>query len=142
MIRKAESRDIESLAILMGELGYPTSPDEMEKRMERINNQGNYLTLVCEKDKEIIGMIGMMHCFRYEKTDSYVRIVAYVVDGRFRGRGIGKELLNEAEEWAHQNDAVMVTLNSGNRSERDLAHQFYINQGFEASATGFYKKLS
>lgn len=141
MIRKAVQSDIEDLAHLMGELGYPTSPGEMEKRMEVIFENSSYHTYVFVRDNGVVGMIGFMHCYRYEKSDSYIRINGFVVDSKSRGIGIGKALLRFAENWARENGATMVTLNSGNRTERKDAHAFYERCGFEGSATGFYKKL-
>lgn len=142
MIRVVEPHDVAELARLMGELGYPTSEEEMKKRMDVIFTNASYHTLVYEHDEQLVGMIGMIHCYRFEKTESYIRIIDFVVQSELRGKGIGKELLKEAEKWAIEKDAAMVTLNSGNRSERNDAHIVYKRWGFEGSATGFYKKLT
>ncbi|WP_242698129.1 GNAT family N-acetyltransferase [Bacillus sp. SD088] len=48
----------------------------------------------------------------------YIRIVAFVVDSNYRGKGIGKKLLAEAESWARRIGATGIGLNSGNRPER------------------------
>jgi len=37
LIRKATKKDINQLAVLMGELGYPTTAEEMEQRFNKIN---------------------------------------------------------------------------------------------------------
>lgn len=125
----------------MGELGYSTKRDEMEKRMSVIFENPSYHTYVCDRDGALVGMIGFIHCYRYENNDSYIRINAFVVESDSRGGGIGKELLRFAENWAKENGATMVTLNSGNRIERNNAHAFYERCGFEGIATGFYKEL-
>jgi len=142
LIRKAIQKDVSQLAILMGELGYPTTTDEMETRFSKISLNPLYNTQVAEKNGVIVGMIGMMLGFSYDKNEDYVRIVALVVDSEYRKLGIGKKLIEKAEEWAKGQGANKMALNSGNRSERDDAHHFYIKQGFEGSATGFYKSLS
>ncbi|MCA0987565.1 GNAT family N-acetyltransferase [Guptibacillus algicola] len=141
MIRKAIDSDIEVLAHLMGELGYPTSTEEMEIRMGVIFEESSNHTYVFVRDNGVVGMIGFMHCYRYENSDSYIRINGFVVDSESRGIGIGKALLRFAESWARESGATMVTLNSGNRTERKAAHAFYERCGFEGNATGFYKKL-
>ncbi|WP_270181395.1 GNAT family N-acetyltransferase [Alkalihalobacillus sp. CinArs1] len=141
MIREAISRDVKGLAHLMGELGYPTSVEEMEKRMCIIFENQYYQTYVYVDGDVVVGMIGFMHCYRYESSDSYIRINGFVVDSHARGKGIGKSLLHFAESWAEENGASLVTLNSGNRPERIDAHAFYERCGFVGSATGFYKKL-
>lgn len=141
MIRKAIQRDVNQLAVLMGELGYPTTTEEMESRFSRIDSNPLYNTQVVERNGVIVGMIGMMLGFHYEKNDNYVRIVALVVDSEYRKQGVGEKLIEKAEEWAKVQGANKIALNSGNRSDRDDAHHFYIRRGFEGSATGFYKVL-
>jgi GNAT superfamily N-acetyltransferase len=142
MIREATKQDIGGLAKLMGELGYPTNIDEMKYRMSNIISNNAYQTYVYEEDGKLLGMIGMILCYRFEKSESYMRVVAFVVNSELRGKGIGSKLLNEAENWAKKQGAKMVTLNSGNRTERNDAHQYYIRRGFEGKATGFYKQLN
>ncbi|WP_231514870.1 GNAT family N-acetyltransferase [Oceanobacillus salinisoli] len=142
MIRKAIREDVSQLSVLMGELGYPTTIDEMEHRFSKINSNSLYNTQVAEKDGVIVGMIGMMLGFHYEKNENYVRIVALVVNSKYRRQGIGERLIEKVEEWAKEQGANRIVLNSGNRNERNDAHQFYIRQGFEGKATGFYKALS
>lgn len=141
MIRKATESDISQMAKLMGELGYPTTKEEMEQRFLKINTCNLYNTQVAEFNEKIVGMIGMILGYHYEKNDNYVRIVALVVDSEYRKKGIGKKLIMAAEEWAEHQSANRLVLNSGNRSERSEAHQFYTDRGFEAKATGYYKTL-
>lgn len=87
-------------------------------------------------------MIGMILGFPYEKNDNYVRIVALVVDSIYRKQGIGENLIEKAEEWAKEQGANGIVLNSGNRRERIDAHQFYLKRGFEGKSTGFVKILN
>jgi GNAT superfamily N-acetyltransferase len=142
LIRTATEKDISELSVLMGELGYPTTINEMAQRFMKINSNSVYNTQVAEVDGVIVGMVGMILGFHYEKNENYVRIVALVVDSKYRKQGIGEKLIQKAEEWAKEQGANKLVLNSGNRSERDDAHQFYIRRGFEGKATGFYKVLS
>src|SRR5699024_1718698 len=97
---------------------------------------------IAEKNGVIVGMIGMLLGFHYEKNENYVRIVALVVDSEYRKQGIGERLIEKAEEWAKEQGANKIVLNSGNRSERDDANDFYTRRVFEGSSTGFYKVLS
>src|SRR5699024_299675 len=126
----------------MGELGYLTTTAELEFRCSQISSNSLYNTQIAEKNEVIVGMIVMMLDFHYEKNENYVRIVALVVDSEYRKQGIGERLIEKAEEWAKEQGANKIVLNSGNRSERDDAHHFYTRQGFVGSATGFYKVLS
>ncbi|WP_245830958.1 GNAT family N-acetyltransferase [Sediminibacillus massiliensis] len=142
MIRKAVEKDVDQLADLMGELGYPTTVDEMRERFKKIHSNPLYCTFIAEHDGKVAGMVGMMKGLPYEKNESYVRIVALVVHSVYRNQGIGESLMKAAEEWAKSQGASKLVLNSGNREERKKAHQFYISRGFEGKATGFYKSLA
>ncbi|WP_241674670.1 GNAT family N-acetyltransferase [Paenibacillus luteus] len=62
-----------------------------------------------------------------------------VVHSDSRGKGIGKQLLSEAEYWAMNQGAISTSLNSGNRSEREAAHLFYQRFEFTPKSTGFIK---
>ncbi|RLL45439.1 GNAT family N-acetyltransferase [Oceanobacillus piezotolerans] len=141
MIRKATAEDMDALTFLMGELGYPTTKKEMSRRFYNIEGSGWYNTLVAERDGKVVGMIGMMLGMHYEKNANYVRVVALIVENSYRKQGIGAQLLDAAEQWGLEHDAITLVLNSGNRNEREDAHRFYTNKGFEGKATGFYKSL-
>lgn len=142
LLRQAVREDVDQLAMLMGELGYPTTTEEMDARFSKINSNSFYQTQVAEKNGNIIGMIGMMLGFHYEKNENYVRIVALIVDKKYREQGIGEQLIHQAETWAKQQDANKLVLNSGNRRGRTAAHHFYEKSGFEGRATGFYKIIN
>lgn len=140
-IRKATIVDIPELVVLMEELGYPTSFDKMELRFNAIEADPTYHTLVAELDGKVVGMAGLCTSLFYEYDGSYVRIVAFVVDTNYRKKGIGKNLIKEAESWAREQGAISIRLNSGNREERKGAHQFYLNMGYNDKSIGFTKNL-
>lgn len=64
-----------------------------------------------------------------------------IVDEQSRKKGIGKKIVLEAEKRAHDRGAKAVALNTGNREEREIAHQFYRKLGFIEKSIGFYKPL-
>ncbi|MEK3889842.1 GNAT family N-acetyltransferase [Bacillus sp. FSL K6-3431] len=88
-----------------------------------------------------MGMIGFHTGVLYNKDGIYARVIAFVVDSNYRNKGIGRLLLTEAEKCAKKLGAEGIGLNSGNRSERDNAHQFYKHMGYIAKSTGFAKSL-
>jgi hypothetical protein len=58
-ISDAGKGDVEALANLMTELGYPTSVEEMSRRFEGISADSSYDTLIAERAGEIAGMAGL-----------------------------------------------------------------------------------
>ena len=139
--RKADLRDIPALTILMGQLGYPTTEDKMTTRFNALEAHPSYATLVVEMDGVVVGMVGLCLSLFYEQDGCYARVAAFVVDVNYRRKGIGNRLLEAAEEWAKGQGASVITLNSGNREERNAAHHFYSENGYVGRSTGFSKRL-
>lgn len=141
VVRAYSYDDLEVIAELMGELGYPTSCEQMQERMEAISSHPDYATLVAECEGQAAGMIGLRLTFGYEHDGHVAQITALVVKASFRGRGVGKELIRHAENWSREKGAAAIVLTSGNRPEREAAHQFYRHMGFTVTGLRFWKKL-
>lgn len=141
IIRDAELADIPGLMELMNELGYATSRDEMKSRFENIKNHKDYKTFVAADDAEILGMVGLSKNYSYEQNGIYVRVLALVTRSQFRKNGIGKKLMDVAENWTREIGANKVLLNCGNREEREIAQLFYKKIGYQVRSSGFVKKL-
>lgn len=101
-----------------------------EKTAERLKNilgrDTDRIWVACE-DNLIVGYI---HGADYECTysDSLKNVMAIAVDERFRGKGIGRELLTALEKWAEESGCVGVRLVSG--FNREVAHGFYCHCGY------------
>ncbi|MGY0413927.1 GNAT family N-acetyltransferase [Staphylococcus sp. mip270_02] len=132
---------IKELLVLYEDLGYPTIAENLFNRLKKIYSHEDYYLLLLIKDDVIIGLSGMCKMMFYEKNDEYMRILAFVINSNCRGKGYGTILLKESEMLATQLGCKAITLNSGNRKERDNAHSFYKNNGFENKASGFSKQI-
>ena len=121
-IRSVRLDDSASVAGLMSQLGYTTSADEMKHRLEGILSDPNYLTLVAEYQKEVIGVIGTGIYRYYEKNGTYGRLLALVVDEKRKGQGIGSTLVAAAERWLKEHKVSSIIVNSG--KQRSEAHRF------------------
>ncbi len=141
-IREATKNDVPQMVSLMEQLGYPTALEQFKQRFEKIFTNPCYHTLIAEFEDQIVGMAGLCTDLFYEHDGSYVRIVAFVVDSKYRRKGIGKKLMQEIESWARDQGFIAIALNSGNRKERKDAHQFYLSIGFEAKSIGYGKVLT
>lgn len=141
-IRDATSADIPAMADLITQLGYPTTPDEMGIRFRVIDENPDYKTFLAESDAgEVVGLLGVSRALSWEFNGCQVRIVALVVRDSARRQGVGECLIQTAEDWAKEIGAKTITLTSGNRSEREAAHQFYPSMGFVGASTGYRKAL-
>lgn len=142
-IRAAHITDTPALTILMHHLGYQATENDVHDRFTHILQHPDYLTLVAvDQDGIVAGMIGLIKSYHYEHNGCYVRIAAMVVKEEFRRLGIGKQLMQEAEQWALQNNANALLLNSGKREERIAAYAFYQSLGYAIKSSGFIKWLN
>ncbi|MCS3798195.1 GNAT family N-acetyltransferase [Niastella sp. OAS944] len=142
IIRQAIEADVPVLALLMTELGYPTTATEMQTRYEALQSQPDYITWVAVYNNQVVGMIGLLRNYYWEKNGIYIRVGALVVNKEYRKIGLGKALLQKSIDWAIELGAQQVLLNSGNREERRDAHAFYQYLGFEPKTTGFVKTIN
>ncbi|WP_338541086.1 GNAT family N-acetyltransferase [Paenibacillus tundrae] len=140
-IRHSSPDDLPDLVTLMDQLGYPTTYADMLERYTYLASDPSYTTLVAELHGRAVGMIGLQTFYMYEQSGRHCRIAALVIHKQYRGSGIGRQLIQAAEHWASAQGIETVSLNSGNRPERQVAHEFYAQMGYTAGSTGFSKRL-
>jgi GNAT superfamily N-acetyltransferase len=140
-IRPARPNDYPRMAELAGQLGYPSSADDVARRLEGLNTTGEHVVFVAQlADGTIAGWIGAF-VYRCVEADARVEISGLVVDERFRSQAVGKFLLERAEAWAREQGCTATSLRSN--VIRGRAHAFYERQGYEHTKTqkSFRKKL-
>ena len=138
-IRDAKLSDASPLAALMCELGYETTPAEMETRLKSILSNLAYKTFVAIMGDCVCGMIGTITCPSYEHNDPGGRILALVTLNTARRRGIGRALIATAEKDFAQKGIRRVALNT--QLTRKDAQEFYESLGYERDGWRFVKKL-
>jgi N-acetylglutamate synthase-like GNAT family acetyltransferase len=57
MVREASREDLEVLARLMTELGYPSSTEDMSQRFEEISTDPSHRVLVAEQGGLVLGTV-------------------------------------------------------------------------------------
>ncbi|MCL2628389.1 MAG: GNAT family N-acetyltransferase [Oscillospiraceae bacterium] len=128
IIRDANNDDYEAVYNLnLTGLGYDFPIEETKKRLAQVLEKPNVKLLVAEIDGSVAGYI---HAVDYDCLyhNSLKNILALVVDGRFRGKGVGRQLLSAVEDWAKYDGACGVRLVSG--MDRTGAHSFYKSCGY------------
>ena len=138
-IREAELSDASEMAALICELGYETTPTEMEDRLRSILPDSAYKTYVAIFDGRICGMIGTLAHPSYEHNDLSGRILALVTSGTTRRRGVGRALIAAAEDNFARRGIRRVALDT--RLTRAEAHKFYEALGYERNGYRFVKVI-
>ncbi len=102
-VRRARSSDISQLALLAGQLGYPSSEDEIRERLAGIEAAPEHALFVAESaDGKLAGFLNV-YVMRTIDSDARTEIAALVVDDAHRSLGVGKVLIEQAEAWAREN---------------------------------------
>lgn len=131
-IRRPQPGDLERIAELAGQLGYPCTAEEVSKRLDQMQNSREYGVYVAEVSGGIAGWIGL-HVFRAVELNECVEISGLIVDESFRSRGVGKLLLDASEEWARSLGYTAIWVHSNVKRKR--AHTFYVKNGYERIKT-------
>jgi GNAT superfamily N-acetyltransferase len=138
ILRDAVAADAHAIAHLVTELGYPTAVTLMESRLRRMLSLSHHRIVVAESSGAVIGVAGACVDHGVE-LDTYGRITALAVDEKWRGTGVGRLLVDQAERWCRERGADRVTLTSGHH--RPESHKFYKALGYEATGLRFFKRL-
>ena len=125
IVRAAEARDVPALAALAGELGYPTSPDEMARRLTALDDRD--AVFVADHDGACIAWIQVSVVEALE-SGKFAEIRGLVVAEAQRGAGAGAALVAAAEEWAREKGCAHVRVRSNVVRER--THRFYERLGY------------
>ena len=132
-IRSAEDRDVTTLARLAGELGYPSTPEQVRERFDNIKAAPHQATFVAVTNADaVIGWIQLSEA-RSLESEPRAEITGLVVDSNFRGGGAGSLLVQRGEEWARQRGLVVIGVRSNIIRER--THLFYERLGYAVTKT-------
>jgi GNAT superfamily N-acetyltransferase len=105
-----------------------------------IDADPNQQLLVAEADGTVVGMLQVTFIPGLSRQGSWrANVEAVRVAAELRGRGIGSQLMAQAEQLARERGCRIVQLTSD--LQRADAHRFYTRLGYSASHAGFKKPL-
>jgi GNAT superfamily N-acetyltransferase len=137
-IRDAKPADTERLTELIHELGHEITEKQVRKNLSALKKSGE-IPLVATLDKRVVGMCGVGSRVVVHRPAPLGRITALVVAKEAQGEGIGRILVEAAEEWMRKKGCQLVEVTSNDR--RAEAHAFYRHMGYERTSIRFFKKL-
>lgn len=133
VVRPPMPDDYDRMACLAEQLGYPCTGDEIRMRIAGMQDSTLYAVYVAQlRGGQVAGWIGAC-IFRSVELDSCAEISGLIVDQQIRSRGIGKMLLDAAEEWARNHGCVAISVHSN--VTREHAHSFYQKNGYYRTKT-------
>ena len=127
-VRTAGKNDVEALARLAGELGYPSTAAQVRERLDAIGGNPQRATFVAAaRSGEVVGWIELSE-IRSLVHDTRAEITGLVVDSMHRGAGVGRLLVERGETWARERGLSTIGVRSN--VIRDRTHGFYLGLGY------------
>ena len=137
-LRDAKPSDAPRLAELIHFLGHEISEKAVRKNIAALKKAGE-TPLVATLDKRVVGMIGMHRMITIHRDAPVGRIPVLVVSKEAQGLGLGRMLVDAAEQWCRKKGCKLIEVTSNDR--RAEAHAFYQHIGYERTSVRFFKKL-
>lgn len=139
-IRRCLETDIPEILELLYELGRPKPKNSIEKEsfrhtIEKYISDSDKEIMVAVDDGKIFGMISMMILPRLNHATAEMYVPELVVSEKYRGKGVGKKLINSCILLSKSRKCHRIRLESGN--VRKESHKFYEHLGFEQKSLSF-----
>jgi ribosomal protein S18 acetylase RimI-like enzyme len=136
-VRAATADDAERFATLLTDEGYPAGASDLAARIGRFSTDDSRV-LAAEASGEVIGFVAFHILPRFETDERFARIVALVVDPGVRARGIGRQLMVEAERIAGEDGAAFLEVTAGHH--RPDARKLFESLGYDAGLAAYLRK--
>lgn len=140
-IRKIVLNDLDEIFNLLNQLYKNQLNYEKFKEIYKmkLNDKNSYYIVAIENNK-IIGVLTSELQIKLHRAKKQSFIEDLIVDESYRNRGIGKALLQNAVNYAKNNDCEVIELTSYINNEK--SHKFYQNNGFNKNSYKFKKYLN
>ena len=128
VLRKMQTDDAAAVNLLSKQLGYSLTVLQTEKQIRTILSRKDHALLVALSEMNIIGWIHAFQSHFIEST-SFVEIGGIVVDENYRGKGVGKALVQQIIDWTLEQKYFKLRVRT--QHKRLDAQQFYRTLKFE-----------
>jgi GNAT superfamily N-acetyltransferase len=135
-IRLATAEDAAELARLLSPLGYPISATDVAMVWEAWVAGGNFALVVPGADS-LLGAITLHRMVVLHRAKPVGRITSLAVDPSARGQGLGRALMQAAEDAMVKSGCGLLEVTSHVR--RTEAHAFYRHMAYEQTSFRFAK---
>ncbi|HEY9103483.1 GNAT family N-acetyltransferase [Chitinimonas sp.] len=126
-LRPMSVTDAKAVAELLSEQGPVLTVDDIAERFSRLATTQEQLVCVAELEGWIVGLC-QVHGIRAIAGESHAEISTLAVAGGFQRRGIGRQLVERAQDWALAAGYPLLRL--GDKASRTEAHRFFEAIGF------------
>jgi GNAT superfamily N-acetyltransferase len=108
-IREMGPADISACRLLLSQLGYDLTLQEVKRRYDAIREKQDHAVFVGEQDGRVVALLHLYERPAFDKPPEVI-VQALVVDQNWRGTGVGKSMMNMAERWQQIGDFRQLPL--------------------------------
>jgi GNAT superfamily N-acetyltransferase len=127
-VREMNAGDTQAVNLLSQQLGYPLSIQQTLQNINAVVKSKDHTAFVAVIENRIAGWIGAAQAIMIEVMP-HCEINGLVIDENYRGKGIGKLLVEKVKHWARAKGNDRLTLHCN--IKRTEAHLFYEHLGFK-----------
>jgi GNAT superfamily N-acetyltransferase len=138
-IRACTPDDAVAVSTLLGELEYAVSVQQATEQVRELSKTGADPIFLAVAHGQALGLLALHLCRMLQYPSPIVRVTSLVVDRRARRRGVGKLLMERAEQVGSAAGCEFVELTSA--MDRAEAHAFYRSIGYKPNSLRFRKLL-
>jgi predicted N-acetyltransferase YhbS len=138
-IRPAHPDDSDTIADLLGQLGYPAAAADIPGRLAKLAEHRHAVVLVAVDGQQVVGVITSHMYPSLHSATPIAYLTSLVVAESHRGRSVGSQLTSRIEQWAKERGAARLSVTSA--LHRTETHGFYERRGYDRTGLRFAKKL-
>jgi len=138
ILRAAKPSDAEVIVELIEILGHEIDEKSVRRNLATLAKAGE-APLVATLEKKVVGLCGIHRMVTVHRPAPVGRINTLVVAKDAQDLGIGRLLVEAAEQFLKKAGCQLVEVTSNDR--RTAAHAFYRHLGYERTSIRFFKKL-
>ena len=129
--RYANINDTPGILPLLEQLGYPTNIEGLRLKFNDFIQNPGYGVAIAEENSRIIGFVAwsMSKLFVLDKVRFHIEGIA--THEKYRGKGIGRKLMEFVERIAFEHSPAIIDLTSGIRRAKEGTHEFYKKLGYK-----------
>ncbi len=139
-VRRATAADADVIARLLSQLGYPTDSADVPVRLDRLTGNDRAAVLLAQQGNEVVGLATVHLLSVLNRRSDVAWLTALVVDEAVRGTGVGRTLIEAAEDFAKESGCERLSVTT--HEDRADARAFYPRMGLEATGRRFSKTLA
>ena len=133
-VRPATPDDAAAVAALSAELGHPISAPDLPSRLALVLGDGGAVVLALDGTRPV-GLMCLARLNVIHASGAVAYITALVTTSEWRGRGVGRALVDTAIRWAREQGCVRLSVTSA--EHRADAHAFYPRCGLAYTGRRF-----